>query len=66
VSLVSILTEEVKKTFKTASVNVENNVIVVSVDVKELAEYIMSRSNIPLAIDVEARDNKIVFKIKVV
>ena len=65
-SLVSILTEEVKKTFKTASVNVENNVIVVSVDVKELAEYIMSRSNIPLAIDVEARDNKIVFKIKVV
>jgi len=66
VSLVSILTEEVKKTFKTASVNVENNVIVVSVDVKELAEYIMSKSNIPLAVDVEARDNKIVFKIKVV
>ena len=65
-SLVSILTEEVKKTFKTASVNVENNVIVVSVDVKELAEYIMSKSNIPLAVDVEARDNKIVFKIKVV
>jgi c-di-GMP-binding flagellar brake protein YcgR len=66
VSLVSILTEEIKKTFKTALVSVENNVIIISVDVKELAEYIMSRSNIPLVIDVEARDNKVLFKVKVV
>jgi c-di-GMP-binding flagellar brake protein YcgR len=66
VSLVSVLTDEIRKTFKTASVSVENNVIVISVDVRELAEYIMSRSNIPLNIDVEARDNKVIFKIRVI
>lgn len=65
-SLVSVLTDEIRKTFKTASVSVENNVIVISVDVRELAEYIMSRSNIPLNIDVEARDNKVIFKIRVI
>ena len=65
-SLVSILTEEIKKTFKTALVSVENNVITISVDVQELAEYIMSKNNLPLAITVEARDNKIIFKVRVV
>jgi c-di-GMP-binding flagellar brake protein YcgR len=65
-SLVSVLTEEIRKTFKTASVSVENNIITISVDVKELAEYIMSKNNLPLAVDVEARDNKVIFKIRVV
>jgi len=66
VSLVSILTDEIKKTFKTAVVTVSDNVITISVDVKELAEYIMSRNNLPLVIDVEARDNKVIFKIRVI